>query len=184
MKPIKIDNLFSEEELFFIYNHVLKSNGWIINASPGKLSYSTNKNFSNCPQLIIRSNEGTIFNSSLYLYGQSLVYRLKKILENKKVGLHSRLRRMWFNVSYNGADNHWLHDDGVENAQTILLFLTPVWKTGWRGSFYVDGQEFSFQPGSAVIFDSKEFHTGEEPISATYNWLRLTCNIVVDTIDK
>jgi hypothetical protein len=129
---------------------------------------------------VVKSSQGDVFHPALQLYGQSLIYRLKKILKDRKIGLHSKLKRMWFNISYSGANNHWLHDDGVENAQTILLFLTPVWKTGWRGSFYVDGEEFPFQPGSAIIFDSKEFHTGEEPISATYNWLRLTCNIVVE----
>ena len=180
MKPIKIDDLFSEEELFFLYDHVLTSPGWIITGNPGELFYPTNKNFSHCPQLLVKNNHGEIFHPALKLYGQSLVYRLKKILKDKKIGLHPKLQRMWFNISYSGAKNHWLHDDGVENAQTILLFLTPVWKTGWRGSFYVDSQEFSFQPGSAIIFDSKECHTGEDPISATYNWLRLTCNIIVE----
>ena len=180
MRPIKIENLLSEDELFFLYDHVLKSNGWIMSGKPENLTNQTNKNFSNCPQLIVKCNQGNIYNSALYLYGQSLIFRLKKILEDNKIGLYPKLNRMWFNISYNGANNHWLHDDGSENSQTILLFLTPVWKTGWRGSFYVDGKEFTFEPGSAIVFDSKEFHTGEEPISATYNWLRLTCNITID----
>ena len=182
MKPIKIDNLFSEEELFFLYNYILTSPGWIINASPEVLTYTTNKNFSHSPQLIVKSNAKEVFQPALYLYGQSIIYRLKEILKDKKVGLYPKIDRMWFNITYSGGNNHWLHPDSLEKSpkQSIVLFLTPVWKTGWSGSFYVDGKEFTFQPGSAVIFDSTEFHTGENPISATYNWLRLTCNIVVE----
>ena len=87
---------------------------------------------------------------------------------------------MWFNITYNGSPNHYLHQDSEEGSfQSILLFLTPVWKTGWAGSFYVDGKEFKFKPGTAIIFDSKEFHTGEEPESETFNWLRLTANIIL-----
>lgn len=180
MKPIKIDNLFSKEELFFLYEHVLKSNGWIVSGKPENLTNFSNKNFSNCPQLIIKCNQGNIYNSALYLYGQSLVFRLKKILEDSKIGLHTKLNRMWFNITYNGSNNQWLHTDGSDTSQTILIFITPVWDIAWNGNFYVDGNKYSFTPGSAVIFDSKEYHTGEEPISATYNWLRLTCNITVE----
>ena len=45
--------------------------------------------------------------------------------------------------------------------------------------FETDGQEFKFEPGRIIVFDSKEFHTGEEPESETFNWLRLTANIVL-----
>ena len=93
--------------------------------------------------------------------------------------MYPKFNRMWFNISYNGANNHWLHNDGSENSQTILLFLTPVWKTGWRGSFYVDGKEFTFEPGSAIVFDSKEFHT-EKSLSLLHIIIEILRNIVID----
>ena len=58
--------------------------------------------------------------------------------------------------------------------------MTPIWQDNWKGSFYVDCEEFKYKPGSAVIYDSKEFHTGESPEFETNNWLRLNCNIVVE----
>jgi len=61
------------------------------------------------------------------------------------------------------------------------MFMTPVWQDAWRGSLHVDGKEFKFKPGSAVIFNSNEFHTGETPESQTQNWQRLTLNIILDS---
>jgi hypothetical protein len=74
-----------------------------------------------------------------------------------------------------------MHRDDQENSKlkSILLFMTPVWQPDWRGSFYVDGEEFKYKPGSAVIFNSNEYHKGESPISETYNWQRMCCNMVV-----
>lgn len=89
---------------------------------------------------------------------------------------------MWFNATYHGKKTqHWLHQDDEKDLKlkSILLFITPIWQPDWKGSFYVDGEEFKFKPGSAVIFDSKEYHQGESPASETYNWQRITCNILV-----
>ena len=60
------------------------------------------------------------------------------------------------------------------------LFLTHVWLPNWEGGFYVDGEKFDFKPGSAVIFDSRQFHKGDQPKKEDTNWLRLTCNIIVE----
>ena len=59
------------------------------------------------------------------------------------------------------------------------MFMTPIWSPNWKGSFYVDSEEFKFKPGNAVIFDSNNFHTGESPESKTQNWLRLTLSMLV-----
>ena len=88
---------------------------------------------------------------------------------------------MWFNSTHHGKKTqHWLHqDDSNSQSKSILLFMTPLWQPDWRGSFYVDGEEFKFKPGSAVVFDSKEYHRGESPGSEIHNWQRITCNIMV-----
>ena len=116
------------------------------------------------------------------MYGQTLVYRIIEKLKNKNTSIHSKLDRMWFNITYSGKETqHWLHTDhNKTDKQSIVMFMTPFWKNDWNGSFYVDGEKFLFKPGSAVIFDSKEYHTGESPISETFNWQRLTCNIVME----
>ena len=46
-------------------------------------------------------------------------------------------------------------------------------------TFYIDGEEFKYRPGSAVIYNSTKFHTGEPPEFETNNWIRLNCNIIV-----
>ena len=180
MKTVVLDNIFSEKELFFLYNELINSNVWNVHGSALNFQHPTNKNFGSGPMLSVKYEDEPILNYPLYLYGQSLVYRIADKLSEKKIGMKTNLSRMWFNITYNGTPNHYLHQDSEESSfQSILLFLTPVWKTGWAGSFYVDGEEFKFKPGTAIVFDSKEFHTGEEPISQTYNWQRLTCNIMV-----
>jgi len=122
-------------------------------------------------------------NYPLYLWGQTLVFRINKLLEEKNIGIPTKLNRMWFNsTSYGKKTQHWLHPDDEDNLKlkSILLFMTPIWQPDWRGSFYIDGEEFKFKPGSAVIFDSKEYHKGESPESETYNWQRVTCNILIE----
>jgi len=180
MKPTVIDNLFSEDELFYLYKLVTSTNNWSVTGVPNSVSYISSKTFNPSPQLMIKDNNGQVLDYTMFVYFQSIIFRLKKILGEKKVGLNPIIERAWINATYNGSKSHWLHRDASNpNLQSVLFFLTPVWKTAWKGSFFVDGQEFKFQPGRVVIFDSKEFHTGEEPESETFNWLRLTANIVL-----
>tara|TARA_R100001463_G_C3475083_1_gene216327 strand:+ start:229 stop:780 length:552 start_codon:yes stop_codon:yes gene_type:complete len=181
MKTILLNDILSEKELFFIYNQVISSPSWSVDTTSKHLQYFSNKQFAGGAKLTAVEEESNILNYSLYLYGQTLVYRIAKLLEKKNIGMHTKLTRMWFLSTYTGSPLHFLHadHDNSQEYQSILLFLTPVWKTGWRGSFYVDGDEFKFQPGSAVIFNSSEYHTGEDPISETYNWQRVTLNMMV-----
>lgn len=115
------------------------------------------------------------------LWGQTIVFRIAELLKEKNIGIPTKLERMWFNSTHTGKKTqHWLHrDDEDVRSKSILLFMTPVWQPDWRGSFYVDGEEFKFKPGSAVVFDSTEYHQGESPVSEIYNWQRITCNILV-----
>jgi len=180
IKTVVLDNIFSKSELFFLYQQIISTPSWTVGTTSTDIYYDSNKNYAGGACLKVKEKNQLPTNYSWYLYGQSVVFRIAKLLEEKKIGIHTELDRMWFLSTTNGDPLHFLHQDEQENNyQSILLFLTPIWETGWRGSFYVDGEEFNFKPGSAVIFDSQKYHTGEDPISETYNWQRLTCNIMV-----
>ena len=177
MKTVVLENVLSQKELFFMYNHITSNPNWKLNGTT-----EPNNNFISSPVLIVKQFDDANINWSFYFWGQTLVYRIAKLLENKNIGIPTELERMWFNATYHGKKTqHWLHRDEKENLKykSILLFMTPVWQPDWRGSFYVDGEEFIFKSGSAVIFDSSQYHQGESPISETYNWQRITCNILV-----
>lgn len=177
MKTTVLDNVISQKELFFMYNHIISNPNWKLNGSSGP-----HEGFRSSPVLIVKHFDSSNINWSFYFWGQSIIYRIAKLLESKNIGMPTVLQRMWFNATYHGKKTqHWLHQDDENNInlKSILIFMTPVWQPDWRGSFYVDGEEFKFKPGSAVIFDSNEYHQGEAPESETYNWQRICCNIVV-----
>jgi hypothetical protein len=174
MKPVLLENVISEKELYFIYNEIIGSNGWNVSGITHPVDYPSNKNFLKGPVLLVKNENEPILNYAFYLYGQSLIYKIMNFLSDRKIGMYSKLERMWFNITYNGKETqHWLHQDNNKDTQSIVMFMTPFWKQDWKGSFFVDGEKFSFKPGSAVIFDSKEFHTGESPESETFNWQKL-----------
>jgi len=180
MKPIVLDNIISEQELFYIYQTLITTANWTVDVTSNPVKYTSNKNFAGGAMFSVKDSNETIYNYVYNLYGQSLVFRIAELLKEKNIGIHTNLKRMWFLSTPHGSPLHFPHqDDQTNKYQSILLFMTPVWQTGWRGSFYIQEEEFKFKPGSAVIFDSQEFHTGEDPISETYNWQRITCNIMV-----
>ena len=180
MKPIVVDNIFSEQELYFLYKQVISSPVWSITGASYKPNYPSKNIFLGAPHFVVKGDDENISNYPMYLYGQSIVYRIAKILKNKKIGMGTNLERMWFNITYSDSSSHHLHqDDDRSNTQSILLFLTPVWNANWAGSFYIAGEQFKFKPGNAIVFDSRDYHMGESPTDDTFNWHRLTCNIKV-----
>jgi hypothetical protein len=182
MKTHLINNLITNKELFFIYKELISSPAWAVSGiSSEKFEYNSNEQFSHAPLFMIKSADGKINNYPLYLYVNTLIFRMEEILKNKNIGMHTKIKRSWFNITYSNSENHWLHqDDKDPTFQTVLMFMTPIWQDSWEGSLYVDGEKFEFKPGSAVIFDSNKFHTGKKPISKTNNWMRMTLNIVLE----
>ena len=164
-----------------MYANIIAAPYWRINAN-SSLNDEDKMGHIYGPIFIIKETNKICENYPLFLWGQTLVFRMHKLLAEKNIGIPTKLDRMWFNSTFHGKKTqHWLHpDDNSNSKKSILLFMTPIWQPDWRGSFYADGEEFKFKPGSAVIFDSKEYHKGESPESETYNWQRLTCNIVVE----
>jgi len=177
MKPTILDNILSQKELFYMYNQIVSTPNWKLNG----LSGSDKDPRLGAPVLTVKVGD-IVEHHPFFLWGQTLVYRIAKLLDDKNKGIPTQIIRMWLNVTYDGKKSqHWLHRDEETDLQlkSIVLFMTPVWQPDWRGSFYVDGEEFKFKPGSAVIFDSEQYHKGESPESETYNWQRITCNILV-----
>jgi|TARA_A100001391_G_scaffold157570_1_gene115845 hypothetical protein len=179
MKTQIINNIVSNKELFFIYKQIISSPSWSIDGITNEMLL--NKQFSHAPLYAVKSQDGTIDNYAFYLYVKTLVFRMEEILKNKNIGMHTKIKRSWFNITYSDSENHWLHQDSSDSKfQTVLIFMTPIWQDGWKGSLHVDGEEFKFKPGDAVIFDSNKFHVGKKPIGETHNWMRLTLNIILE----
>ena len=181
MRPVLLENVISEKELFFMYNKITTARMWEISGLSSEIEYPSNKQFNQAPVLRVMTPEEGVIYYPFYFYGQSIVYKISDMLKEKHIGINTNISRMWYNVTYDSSDSNWLHTDSSKKKtlHTIVMFLTPVWQENWRGSFYVDGQEFKFKPGSAVIFDSQEYHTGESQKNSG-NWLRLTSNMVLE----
>ena len=175
MKTIILDNVLSQKELFFVYQELLKSNGWSVNGTS-----SLHITHLASPLLAVKSND-IICNNTMFFYGKTIIYRIVEMLKNKHTSIPIHINRMWFNITYSGKKTqHELHQDSdKDDHKSILIFMTPIWQDNWKGSFYVDGEELKYKPGSAVIYNSTKFHTGEPPEFETNNWIRLNCNIIV-----
>jgi len=181
MKTKVLDNIVTSDELFFMYNQFISTPMWNITGLSSPFEEEAwQKRYNKAPNLSVKMQNSGIDHYPFYLWGKTVVYRIKEKLTKEKIGFNTNIDRMWLNITYSDNDNHWLHkDEDTEPTISVLLFLTPIWHPDWRGSFYVDGEEYNFKPGSAVIFDSKEFHTGTSPIKNTHGWIRLSCNIVL-----
>jgi len=170
MKIICLDNVFDMDELFWLYENLLKSRGWNIRGIPDSNSRDINKLYGNIGTFNIDSN------SNWFSYFQGLIFRINKELINTKI--HKNIERIYINAT-SPCSKHWFHQDEFsDNLISILTMFSPQWQDSWLGSFFVDGEEYKMKPGRIIIFDSKEFHTGSNP-SQDCPYIRLTCNIIV-----
>jgi hypothetical protein len=171
MKTICLDNFFDIDELFWLYNSLLKTNGWKFSVKPN-FSLNPNEWYGNLGNLNIEHT------SNWFSYFQGMVFRINQELTAKKnTRIHSNIERIYINAT-NPISKHWLHQDSLGDKISILTLFTPQWQDSWQGSFFVDGEEYKMKPGRIILFDSKEFHTGSNP-SQDCPYVRLTCNIVV-----
>ena len=162
-----------------MYQHLIKCNSWSITALTDLKEESFIKKFNNSPQFVVINDKG-IISSSLFLWAKSIIYRIENELTKKNISIPTDISRMWFNITYNDTNPHWLHKDSNNTGDTsIVIFMTPIWAPGWKGSFHVDGDKFNFQPGNVIVFNSDKYHLGEPPKKEIPGWLRLTCNIVL-----
>ena len=167
MKTISLENVISSKELFFMYREIVSTAMWSVTGlSDFEDENSWDKKQQLAPVLVVKK-DGQINSYPFYLWAKTVVY--------------TNISRVYLNLTYDNNNQHFLHTDSEEGKFTsIVLFLTPVWLPNWEGGFYVDGEKFDFKPGSAVIFDSRQFHKGDQPKKEDTNWLRLTCNIIVE----
>ena len=96
MKTVLLNDILSDEELFFLYNEVTRTSCWSVCTTSDVRKYASNTNFSGGAMLCAMNSDEEIINYPLYLYGQTLVYRIAKLLEKKNIGVHTKLKRMWF----------------------------------------------------------------------------------------
>ena len=186
MKTKVLDNIITSDELFFMYNQIISTPMWKVGAlSTSFEEEAWQKRYNGAPNLSVKRNNDMIDHYAFYLWGKTVIYKIKEKLTKENIGFNTDIERMWFNITYSDNNHHWLHRDvDSPTSISVVLFLTPIWNPDWRGSFYIDGDEFNFKPGSAVIFDSKEYHMGTSPIKNTHGWMRLSCNMVLQQNKK
>jgi hypothetical protein len=172
MKTICLDEVFHQDELFWLYENLLNTEGWKFNAAP-EYSRDPNKMFPNIGNLNIS------LNSNLFSYFIGLLFRInKKLLDENNTKIHEDICRIYINAT-NPMSKHWLHQDPKKEDQiSILIMFSPQWQDSWLGSFFVEGIEYKMKPGRIIIFDSEKYHTGSNPHESC-PYVRLTCNIIV-----
>ena len=124
MKTILLDDILSERELYFVYKEITNASTWSVTTTSDRVEYPSNKQFAGGARFSVKSGNGTVLNYPLYFWGQTLVYRIVKILEQKNIGMHTKLKRMWFLSTTNGSPLHFLHPDMDEN-NNCLLYTSP-----------------------------------------------------------
>ena len=184
MKPIFIKNLLTPKEVFWIYNKLTSLPIWALNGLSGYKQGDQDRQYGTIANaLIIKDYQVASQEAGLSIYSQSLIYRINERLKEQKKEIATSIERFWINATFNESSSHWPHaDDKNPDAFSIILFLAPVWSDQWLGSFYVDGEEFKFTPGGAVVFQAAEMHTADNP-SLHCPYLRLTGNIVTKRTD-
>ena len=68
MKTVVLDNIFSEKELFFLYNELINSSSWNVHGSALNFEHPTNKNFGSGPMLSVKYEDEPVLNYPLYLF--------------------------------------------------------------------------------------------------------------------
>ena len=176
MRPIFLKDLLSDKEVFWLYRKLINIPLWGLNGMPftdDSRQYPTSAMLN-----IVVDGQNQFSASGLTIYGQSLLFRINERLKDFKMEIPTQLDRFWINATFKEASCQWPHDDlPLPNYFSTVLFLSPVWKDQWMGSFFVEGVEFKFSPGSAVIFQSSDIHTGENP-SMKCPYIRLTANLM------
>lgn len=179
MKTLVLDNILSKEEVHFLYHDLIGNSNWQL-WSLSDPNHAGSKTYQQAPMYRIHDAvQNVTYCWPMYYYFKSIIFRIRSECKKRNIGVPKNMFRAFVNGTYSENRNNWLHVDGDHKKVSCLIFLTPTWETGWKGSFYVDGEEYKFEPGNIVIFDSKNYHTGEAADPASKNWLRLTANIIL-----
>ena len=186
MRPIFLKNLLSAKEVFWLYRKLVRLPSW---ALTGHSSYDdARKGFLERQEatianlLLIKDSKPIYIMGGLDGYGQSIPYRVNERLKEHKLEIPTDVERFWINATFKESSSHWPHQDSDHSQDfSIILFLAPVWNDQWLGSFFCDGEEFKFSPGGAVIFQSTDLHTADNP-SLQCPYIRLSANILTREI--
>mgnify|MGYP003155304469 CR=1 FL=1 len=179
MRPILLKNLLTSKEVFWLYRKLVGLPLWNLTGKPYFDQKDPERLDATIANLtIIKNTQPVGFNGGLDIYGESIPHRINERLKEYKLEIPTAVDRFWINATFSQSHSHWPHHDDADPAAfSIVLFLAPVWNEQWLGSFFCDGEEFKFSPGGAVVFQSTNIHTGDNP-SLKCPYLRLTGNIV------
>ena len=178
MRPIFLKNLLTSKEVFWLYRKLVELPFWQLNGNTDRDDDPDRQHGSIAKAMIIKDNQPVYSPDIMGVYGQSIPYRVNERLKEHRLEIPTNVDRFWINASFAESRSLWPHhDDSDPTAFSIVLFLCPVWNEQWLGSFFCGGEEFKFSPGGAVVFQSTEMHTGDNP-SLDCPYLRLTANIV------
>ena len=183
MRPILLKNLLTSKEVFWLYRKLVELPFWQLNGNTYSDQNDPDRQYGTIAKvMIIKDNQPVYSPDLMSVYGQSIPHRVNERLKEHKLEIPTDVDRFWINASFSESRSLWPHhDDSDSEAFSIVLFLVPVWNDQWLGSFFCGGEEFKFSPGGAVVFQSTEIHTGDNP-SLNCPYLRLTASIVTRKI--
>ena len=178
MRPIFLKNLLTSKEVFWLYRKLVELQVWQLDGNSDKDDHPDRRHGSIAKATIIQNNKPVYSSLDMGVYGQSIPYRVNERLKEHRLEIPTNVERFWINASFAQSRSLWPHQDKSDStAFSIVLFLCPVWNEQWLGSFFCGGEEFKFSPGGAVVFQSTEMHTGDNP-SLDCPYLRLTASIL------
>lgn len=174
MNSIKeIKNVLDTKELFSIYEKLTGSPVWYI--SRKSTLHSQSAGF---PGFIVYQ-DNQVHNFYWFGYFEGILNILrKKYKEEHNILLPSKLHRIHL-VSKNENSEVSFHKDlDLEDAYSIVGFLTPSWDKNWGGKFYCKEESIDFTPGSFVLIKSNDEHNGLGPNKNIPYW-RVVVNYIL-----
>ena len=106
-----------------MYNQIINNPSWRLNGEA-----TSQRGFLTGPTFPVKVNDN-IEHYPFFVWGQTIVYRIAKLLESKHIGIPTDLDRMWFNATYSGKKTqHWLHADDKQKFYNKINFI--IYDTG------------------------------------------------------
>ena len=172
-----LDKVISAEELFWIYDRLIKTPSW----SLSRASYSKGIRFAfnGFPNLNIET-KGEVYDEFLDGYFRSIIFRVKNTLK-KEYGfnLPSEINRIHVGAKSSFSKTKIHTDSELKTDWTILGFLNPVWNAEDGGEFFLDNEKITYTGGRFVVFPSCVKHDGGYVINEKLSYWRIAVNIVL-----
>ena len=128
-----LDKVIGAEELFWIYDRLIKTPSWTL--SRASYSEGIGLAFNGFPGLNIET-KGEVYDEFLAGYFRSILFRVKNTLK-KEYGfnLPSEIKRIHVGAKSSFSKTNFHTDSELKTDWTILGFLNPVWNAKDGGEF-------------------------------------------------